>query len=309
VNSWVTILMVVCGLLLVLAIGAGVGFYRNPLAVNSYFERRALKRAGSLRARVIPVSTGNLTLWDGGDGPAVLLLHGAGDQAGTWSKVVPHLVGKYRLLIPDMPGHGESEPQNGPLDIEMMFTAMNEMLAVVSPDEPVIIVGNSLGAWVALLMAARQPEKVRRVVLVNGGAIRGDYKGPSLIPENVADARRLMVVLMGPEGEIVPNFVLKDVVREAHRGPLVRLMTNPSAMGASLLDGKLNEVEVPVDLLWGKLDQMFNLSYANRMMSELPTARITILKNCGHVPQRQCPVHFTQALMKILDEAPEKQGK
>ncbi len=308
-NTWLLILLIAFGLLLVLTIGAGVGFYRNPLAVNTYFERRALKRAGGLRARVIPVAMGNLMLWEGGDGPSVLLLHGAGDQAGTWSKVVPQLVGKYRVLVPDLPGHGESEPQNSPLDVEMMFSAVNEMLAVVSPDEPVTIVGNSLGAWVALLMAARQPEKVRRVVLVNGGAIRGDYKGPGLIPENVADARRLMVVLMGPEGEIVPNFVLKDVVREAHRGPLVQLMANPSAMGASLLDGKLDEVKVPVDLLWGKLDQMFDLSYANRMMDGLPMARITILKDCGHVPQRQCPVHFTKELLKILQEVPENQGE
>jgi len=303
VNSWTIIFIIVGGLLLVPAILAGVMFYRHPLAANSFFERKALKRTGGLQARLIPVSTGNLTLWEGGNGPAVLLLHGAGEQAGTWSKVVPHLVGKYRVLAPDMPGHGDSEPTEGPLDIEMMFTAVNEMLDAILPGEPVTIVGNSLGAWVAMLIAVRQTKKVSSLVLVNGGAIRGDYKGPGLIPNNMAEARAVMIVLMGPKGKTIPDFILKDVIREAHRGPLARLMANPSGMGVSLLDGKLSEVKVPVNLLWGKLDRMFNLSYANRMMDGLPAARISILEDCGHVPQRQCPGHFTQTLLKILKES------
>ncbi len=299
-----TALIIAGTLLLIFTVLAGVLFCWKPLAVNCFFERMTLKRAGGLRARVIPVSTGNLTLWEGGDGPAVLLLHGAGDHAGTWSKVVPHLVGKYRVLAPDLPGHGDSEPTEGLLNIEMMFIAVNDMLDAVLPGEPVTIVGNSLGAWVAMLMAVRQSKKVSSLVLVNGGAIRGDYKGPGLIPKNLVEARAVMVVLMGPKGRTVPNFILRDVIREAHRGPLMRLMANPSAMGVSLLDGKLDEVKIPVDLLWGKLDRMFNLSYANRMMDGLPAARISILEDCGHVPQRQCPGHFTQALLKILEDSP-----
>ncbi len=289
------------GLFFVLAFFAGLVFYLHPLAANRFFERRALKRAGSLQARLISVSTGNLTLWEAGGGPAVLLLHGAGDHAGTWSKIVPHLKGKYRVLIPDLPGHGGSEPLQGELDIEMMFTAVNELLDMVSPGEPVTIVGNSLGAWVAMLVADRQPEKTNRLILVNGGAIRGDYKGPGLIPRNLDEARQLMSVLMGEKGEKVPDFVLKDLIRESQSGPLMRLMANPSKMGASLLDGKLGGIHQPVDLLWGGLDQMFDLSYAKRLADELPEARIAGLENCGHVPQRQCPAAFTAALLKILE--------
>ena len=71
-----------------------------------------------------------------------------------------------------------------------------------------------------------------------------------------------------------------------------------------VLDGRLGEVTVPVDIVWGASDRVMPLSYAERMLAELPRARLTELPRCGHVPQQECPAAFAEALGKLLAGPP-----
>ena len=173
------------------------------------------------------------------------------------------------------------------------------------PQDPAIIVGNSLGAWVALLYAREHPDRVARLVLVNGGALVGDRtdlepdaedpRGGGRADDAVAGLRR-----PGP----IPGFVLDDVVREAQTGPLARLAQTAGEMGQFVLDGKLAEITAPVDLLWGESDRLFSLAYARRMMAQLPASRLTTIPGCGHVPQQECPARFGAALSDVLTMPP-----
>jgi pimeloyl-ACP methyl ester carboxylesterase len=75
-------------------------------------------------------------------------------------------------------------------------------------------------------------------------------------------------------------------------------------MGQYVLEGRLHEVTVPADLLWGESDKLFSIAYARRMMSQLPAARLTTIPGCGHVPQQECPVRFGAALSDVLTMPP-----
>ena len=71
-----------------------------------------------------------------------------------------------------------------------------------------------------------------------------------------------------------------------------------------LLDGQLGGVSTPVDLVWGESDQLMSLDYAERMLAELPRARLTGVPSCGHIPQSECPEQFTEILLSVLGSEP-----
>lgn len=275
-------------------------FFRHPLAFNAARERLLL-RASGLRRQTITTSVGNLTAWVGGQGPTVVLLHGAGDQAGTWAAVAPALRPHFRLLLLDLPGHGASQPREGPLPMDVVFRGTREAVAELVGNRPVWIVGNSLGAWLACLLAAERNLPVQGVILVNGGPIKGQYLGPTLAPENREQARRVMEVLMGPAGARVPGFVLDDVVRAGRKGPIARLLValaswEPLVWGPS----EMGKLAVPVRLVWGEEDRLFDRAYAEKMLAAFPDARAHFLAGCGHIPQRQCPRALAEALLAVL---------
>lgn len=295
-------LAIVGVILLLVAVGI-VYFVMRPLDVLVRLERRSLARQGFAKS-TIEAPTGPMTVWEVGTGPTLVLVHGAGDQAGAWEKVTPALVSSYRVLIPDLPGHGESAPASGPLTVGMELAGMEALVAGRGEGSPVVFVGNSFGAWLALLYAQRHPGQVARVVAVNGGALRGERRDLSLMPADRQQAQRLMDAIRDPGSPAIPGFILDDIVRQTRTGPIARLYASAADMENYLLDGRLGEVQPPVEILWGEADQLMGTAYARKMEAQLPAARLTLIPRCGHVPMRECPTTFTAKLIGILREPP-----
>ncbi len=289
--------------ILVIVLAAGFWYlWRYPLRVYALMNTRALASAGFEQSEV-PCSLGPQSVWNAGSGQTLVLLHGAGDSAGTWSSIVKTFTPRYRVVIPDLAGHGQSAPAEGPLSVAQVLEGLKAVMAE-GPQDPAIIVGNSLGAWAAMLYAREHPGRVARLVLVNGGALVGDRPDLSLMPKNRDEAAALMTQLRDPSAEPIPAFVLDHVVHEAQHGPISRLLQTADQMKDYVLDGKLHEVKAPADLLWGESDKLFSLAYARRMMAQLPAARLTTIPACGHVPQQECPVRFGAALADVLTMPP-----
>lgn len=292
-------------LLLMTIIALGVFIWKKPLSIFYWMNRRAVIKAG-FNSKEIRSAAGVQRVFEGGNGPTTLvLLHGAGDQAGTWAKVAPELVGKYHVLILDLAGHGESEPHSGQLSIASMMQGLDSVFAEKTPGHA-ILVGNSLGAWVAMLYARQHPERVDRLVLVNGGAISGERQDLTLTPETREQARLLFDHVLDPGSMHPPDYVLDDFVRRAQSGPLRRMFANVDDLKGYLLDGKLQEIQPPVDLLWGESDRLVPIEYAKRMQTELRASRLTTIPRCGHVPQQECPKAFTRLLLQRLSEEPPR---
>lgn len=285
-----------------LVVVAVVWLWRNPLAVYEWTTRQELRQAGLERTE-FELAGGRLVVWQGGEGPDLVLLHGAGDQAGAWSKVVPGLIDDYRLLAVDLPGHGESDPATGPLAFSTLADGVGEFLDRRDAG-PVTLVGHSMGAWLAMLYAHRHPERVARVVAVNGGPTRGEPSGVNLLPADREEARRTMAALRDPSSPAIPDFVLDDMVRRNPAGPLGRLMQDLDDMARHLLDGQLGEFAVPVDLVWGESDRHLPVDYARRLAGELDRVRLTTIPRCGHLPANECPERFTEILRRVLAAGP-----
>lgn len=289
---WVVAAALLIAVLLVVAIS-----WRRPLAVAAWMNRRTLAKAG-LTKRIVTTPVGAQTIFAGGSGPTLILLHGAGDQAGAWAKVAPSLTSHYRVIVPDLAGHGESEPASGPLSVGTVFGGVEAITNAESGK--VVLVGNSLGAWIATLYAHKHPEKVERLVLVNGGPLVANRPDLTLTPKNRNEARKLLDALMDPGSAKIPDFVVDDIVRRAQHGPLMRMSETASEMPKYLLEGRMSEIRVPVTLLWGESDKMMSLDYAKRMQAQLPVSQLTTLSRCGHAPQMECPKAFTTQLTELL---------
>jgi len=294
---------IAAAVVILLVVASGLFYlWQRPLSVYALMNTRALASAGFTEVE-IPCPLGPQTAWTGGNGPTLVLLHGAGDSAGTFASIVSKLTPTYRVVIPDLAGHGGSAPSEGPLSVGQVLTGLEAVMQHGAQD-PAIIVGNSLGAWVALLYARQHPDRVARLVLVNGGALVGDRPDLSLTPKTREEAAALMTQLRDASSEPIPGFVLDNVVKEAQTGPLARLAQTAGEMSQYVLEGKLKEINAPVDLIWGESDKLFSVAYARRMMAQLPASRLTTIPACGHVPQQECPARFGSALSDVLTMPP-----
>ncbi len=283
----------------VLAAAASALFVARPMAVFAWLGRAGLRSAGFER-RQVAGPRGPLTYFLAGQGPTLVLLHGANDQAGAWARVAPTLARAHRVLIPDLPGHGDSQPEAGPLAVTDLLAGVEALLAAEGAGQPVTLVGNSLGGFLALLEAHRHPERVNHVLLVNGAAVTAGGGQVDLLPKTREEARRALAKLTAPGTPAPPSFVLDDLVRRGPGSPLARLLQSP-VLG---LDGRLGEVRVPVTLLWGESDQLLPASYAETLRSELPAARLVLLRSCGHMPQRECPALLMGEMEAALRQPP-----
>src|SRR5438045_8855305 len=108
-----------------------------------------------------------------GDGHTVVLLHGFGDNLATWRRVVPVLAVRHRVSAIDLPGHGlPNRPWTKPL-VTGYVQAVIDVLEAHEVREPVSIVGNSMGAVVATMVAAAHPDRVARIALIGMPGVGG----------------------------------------------------------------------------------------------------------------------------------------
>ncbi|MGJ5817726.1 alpha/beta fold hydrolase [Paludibaculum fermentans] len=282
---------------LVVVIGALI-MRRQPSKYARIMSRWTLGQAG-LQKRSVDSEAGAQVVWQAGRGQVVVLLHGEGDQAGIWAKTLTEFPrSQYHLLVPDLAGHGESEPAAGPLPMTTMLAGLK---AVLAPYSSVILVGHSMSAWMAMLYAGENPGQVSRVVAVNGGPLRGLRTDVRLLPQDRVEARKLVDAMRDPGSERMADYLLDDMVRAGVSGPLARVLTAQRDAKEVVLENHLGAFPVEVDLVWGESDQLMPVEFAEQLKAELPQARLTRIPKCGHVPHQERPEEFARVLAKVLD--------
>ncbi|ABH00755.1 probable 2-hydroxy-6-oxo-6-phenylhexa-2,4-dienoate hydrolase (plasmid) [Rhodococcus jostii RHA1] len=108
-----------------------------------------------------------------GDGPALLLLHGIGDNSSTWTEIIPHLAENYTVIAPDLLGHGRSDKPRADYSVAAYANGMRDLLSTLGIDHATVI-GHSLGGGIAMQFAYQFPQMVDRLILVSAGGITKD---------------------------------------------------------------------------------------------------------------------------------------
>ncbi|MHB0970809.1 MAG: alpha/beta fold hydrolase [Thermoanaerobaculia bacterium] len=295
------ILLAILILAIALIAGAAFLFFRHPLDLVIFAQRRALRRAG-LRRHVMHAPRGRLVYWKGGSGPVTFLLHGVNDQAGSWSGIVPMLLHDMTLVIPDFPGHGESDPRGGPLSLDDIRPSLESLIAKEAYEGRMRLVGNSMGGWVALAIALEYPERVASLVLESPGGARFDYDAALFLPKSREEASKIVRDVYGPDLPMPAGFVLDHMIRRAPRMPAARIFERD--INEEALDDRLGAITAPVTLLWGEYDAVLPPDYGRKLQSMIPGARLEIIPRAAHIAHRTHPKQFAAAVLRAFESHP-----
>jgi pimeloyl-ACP methyl ester carboxylesterase len=249
-----------------------------------------------------------------GDGEPLVLVHGVGTSRVVWQQVTPMLAGRL-VAAPDIPGFGASPPAGRGFALDEVADALADGLAARLP-APFDLLGNSLGGAVSLVLAARRPELVRRLVLAApaGLAPRRDpipavagRAGVALIAARRrlgplvagnAHARRLLLAGMVADGAAVPAGEATRMVCGS-RGSQ-RIGAAITAVAGADLRPHLPELTMPVAFLWGSRDRVVPVSTLPALRSLVPDAPAEIIHGAGHVPQLERPAEFVAAVDRLV---------
>src|SRR6195256_5301983 len=108
-----------------------------------------------------------------GSGPAILLIHGVGDNSTTWSTVQTKLAQRFTVIAPDVLGHGKSDKPRADYSVAAYANGMRDPLSGLGSDR-VTVVGHPLGGGVAMQFAYQFPQLVDRLILVGAGGVTKD---------------------------------------------------------------------------------------------------------------------------------------
>ena len=287
-----------------LVVAATVALLMYPRELITWYTRSGLERAG-LEQQFVDHDHGRLSYFIGGEGPPLVFIHGLSDQAGSWHTIASQF-DEHTVIAVDLPGHGDSPYSNGELLSEASIMPLFVLLDQLIDDEQAVIVGNSLGGWIAMEYALYHPEAIKRLVPVGSAGMEHDIDPTLLMPENRDDARRTIQTIFGDNPPPVPGFVLDHMVERAERSVVADVFDRHHE--ARYLDDDLPDLDVPTELIWGTEDLIFPLDYAERLHDKLARSRLHIIDGCGHSPQVGCPDEFAELLHEVLtDSAPPAQ--
>ncbi|HEU0036570.1 MAG TPA: alpha/beta fold hydrolase [Kofleriaceae bacterium] len=249
---------------------------------------------------------------EGGDGPPLVLLHGANASAVMWLRVLPDLVERYRIIAPDLPGHGATDAHATSLGAERVLAWLDELIAKTCP-EPPLVVGNTLGGAIAARFAIAHPERVRRLVLVDplgletfvprpefGMALGAFVADPSpetydrLWQQCAFDVEPLRASL-GARWKQLETYSLAGA-----RDPRL-VAVQQSLMGAFVMtpipERELAALRVPTALIWGRGDRAIAVS-----VGEAASARygwpLDVIDAAGDAAPLEQPADFARALRR-----------
>ncbi len=222
-----------------------------------------------------------------GEGDPVVLVHGLSGSTRWWARNVPDLAQHYRVYLVNLPGFGAFRRSGRRF---ALAEATSWLLAWMDAAglERVHLVGHSMGGYLSLKLAARRPEAVRKLVLVD----------PAGVPSH-----RTMLGHLGPlllaARYARPTF-LPVLVRDAlHAGPFTLLRTARDLL-AEDVRGDLCRVGMPTLLIWGSQDPLIPPSMGDVMRAEIPDSRLLVIEGAGHNPMFDRPEDFNNALLAFL---------
>jgi pimeloyl-ACP methyl ester carboxylesterase len=267
----------------------------------------------------LPGSSLGVFCYDAGprDAPGMLLVHGLGDEADTWRRVIPALSERYRVVAPDLPGFGRSPaPAHTRLTPPRLTSVLRELLRQFGM-RGVIVVGSSLGAALAQAVAVSDPGLVSRLVLVDGGLLAMGRPNAALLLMlmPVVGERRYRSLagnLDAAFASLIPYYArLGNLPEEERRflrervGERVASATQMRAYFSSLrgltlwmLAGgrtaarRAAALPVPTIYVWGEQDHIIPLEAGTAAHEKHAGSKLVVIPGAGHLPHQENPREF-----------------
>ncbi|CAM3452012.1 alpha/beta fold hydrolase [Nocardioides dubius] len=249
----------------------------------------------------------------GESGPRVLFCHGLFGQGKNWTTIAKALAGTHRVTLVDMPNHGRS-PWTEHLDL---VQAADQVAELIDAEDPVALVGHSMGGKIAMLLALRHPELVERLVVVDIAPV--DYPSGSEFAGYIAGMQALDLASLSTRAQadkaLVPSvphptvrsFLMQNLRRDGEGWrwqPNLRLLGDELHQVTGWPADELRDVApYPGPTLWigGARSAYVTDAYAPAMEALFPRVRRTTVKQAGHWVHSEQPEIFIEILRRFLD--------
>jgi pimeloyl-ACP methyl ester carboxylesterase len=278
--------------------------------------------------RWVEVDGQPVNVCDAGEGPPLLFVHGHSGNWANWLGQVPAFMGSRRVIAPDLPGFGHSPMPSWRISIENYGRFLVRLLDALEVSDPVPVVGNSMGGFVAAELAVKDPGRIEGLVLVTAAGLSTKYVGFSeeLLRRGWfrAFARAVNAYAGIPEARLetlvrrprLRRLVLSQVVADTDRlspemaAEMLRGSGRPAAPYATdaIVDYDFRDdvpkVACPTLIVWGEKDRVVGIEAAEEYRRALPHAQLVMMKDTGHVPMIERPEEFNRLLEEFLESLP-----
>lgn len=274
------------------------------VTVGNVSTAQAAGQVADHQERDVTVRGTRVRMLTAGSGSPLLYLHGSGDL-GRWQPALTELAKTHRVYRPDHPGYSGSDDRDGIDSVHDLAFFYLDLLDEIEADE-VVVIGSSLGGWIAADLATIEPRRVSRLVLADAAGVRADdaptpdmfahspvelaelvYHDADLKAAAVGQARR-----MEDDPALFERY-LRNQIATAHLG------WNPY-MHDPKLPHRLHRITAPTLILWGALDRLVPVGHAHRWAELLPKAELAIVDDAGHLPLVERPGAALDVLRTFL---------
>jgi len=295
--------------LLLLIIAAVAAYYAFPERMAGYMIEEARSSAGLVKKQ-ITVGDHNIAYLEGGQGQTVFLLHGYAAEKDNWLGFAAHLTADYHVVIPDIPGYGEStQLMEATYDLDAQILRLNKFVESLNL-EKFHIAGSSMGGLFSGIYAVRYPDKVLSVGFFNAAGVKPPHKSeimkkidkgenPLVLQDRKDMGRVLNILFVGPPRLPYPlrKVFMKSALKNRvfYEKALEEIIPYLFA-----LEKQLPAISAPALILWGDQDKIIDVSSVIVFEKGLRNSQTVIMKNCGHAPMIERPQETAQHYLNFL---------
>ena len=258
-----------------------------------------------------------LAYQDEGQGDAILLLHGMAGSSQTWRSVIRPLSRKYRVIAPDLLGHGSSAKPRSDYSLGAFAVLLRDLLDELGVARATIV-GHSLGGGVAMQFVYQHPDYCERLVLIGSGGLGPDVGWTLRLLS--APGAELIMPIIAPQpvltaGEKVRSWFAKMGIESPRGGEIwnayssfsdaetrqaflrtLRSVVDYRGQAVSALNRLNVRADMPIMAIWGEQDAIIPVHHAYAALEARPDARIEVMPGVGHFPQVERPTEVVDLI-------------
>ena len=279
--------------------------FRPDLALAAVYKIYVLR--SGLHEEVVATPTQSFKIYTGGasGGTPVLMIHGFGDSRISFGQAARFLSGKHRLILPDVPGFGDTqEDPSANHGISHQVRAMKALLDAMGIKK-VALVGNSMGGHISAAFTLTHPDVVEKLVVIDPAGLRVDDPNPYAdVPSKMnsdADFDAYMDKLFFTRPWI-PGPFRNDFIKKANArfSWLNRLRGEIRGDKDYLLNDRIAGITIPTLILWGRHDLIISAVHGPVWHEKIKGSQLVIWEDAGHSPQYEYPERVGQLLSEFL---------
>jgi pimeloyl-ACP methyl ester carboxylesterase len=247
---------------------------------------------------------------EAGNGDPVILLHGTGGEGARWMPTIKGLASHCRVISLDQIGFGQSDKPLTTYHSGVFAGFLAGFMKAIGVPRAVII-GQSMGAAVALYLAVHNPEKVERLVLVDGGNYRSASDPPAPPPNwhdrqianagTLEESREYLKKLYYDHGFVTDKLVEENLILRLRSAYTIESMQTANARGlGGITEEEVRRITAPTLLVWGMNDPLAPIANADKLNAAIKNSRKVLIDKAGHYPFLEHSDKFNQIVLDFL---------